>query len=93
MASNCIENNPARAVEDFVAARRGGLVPLTRWAKEIGRTTSTLWRWRSTGWLVTVNVAGKLYLTVEEIERFNARAAAGEFSREPVVPVREKVTA
>jgi hypothetical protein len=70
------------------APQRSGLVPLTRWAKEIGRTTSTLWRWRNNGWIAVINVAGKLYISGEEIDRFNTRAAAGEFSREPVVPVR-----
>lgn len=76
-----------------VAPQRSGLVPLTRWAKEIGRTTSTVWRWRKFGWLQTVNICGKLYVASDEIERFEARAAAGEFAREPIVPLREKVTA
>ena len=80
-------------MEDFVAARRSGLVPLTRWAKEIGRTTCTLWRWRSLGWITVQNIAGKLYISRLEIERFEARAAAGEFSRTPTVPVRDRKAA
>jgi predicted site-specific integrase-resolvase len=68
-------------------------VPLRRWAEQIGRTTSTIWRWRKFGWIEVVNIAGKLYISAQEVERFNTRAAAGEFSREPVVPqrVRESV--
>jgi hypothetical protein len=78
---------------ESAAPKRSGLRPLTRWAGEIGRTTNTIWRWRNFGWLQTVNIAGKLYVSDEEIDRFQARAAAGEFAREPVMPVREKALA
>jgi hypothetical protein len=75
------------------APQRSGLVPLTRWAEEIGRTTSTIWRWRKFGWIRTTNICGKLYVAKEEIERFEARAAAGEFAKEPIVPVRATLAA
>jgi hypothetical protein len=89
MQRNCSKQNPAQA-ED---SRRGGLVPLSRWAKEIGRSTPTIWRWRKLGWIKTVNICSKLYVAAEEIQRFEARAAAGEFAREPVVPIKEKAVA
>ena len=86
MLKHCIEQDQ-RAVENFTAGH-GGLIPLTRWGEEIGRTTCTLWRWRNLGWITTLNVAGKLYISRQEIERFEARAQAGEFSRTPTVPRR-----
>ena len=50
------------------------------------RSLTTLWRWRKLGWLRTVNIAGRQYVTNEALEEFNRRAAAGEFAREPKVP-------
>lgn len=87
------ELNGLGAAPQFLRGRHGGLVPLTRWAEEIGRTTSTIWRWRKLGWITTINICGKLYVAAEEVERFEARAAAGEFAREPIVPVRERAVA
>lgn len=43
----------------------------------------TGWRWRKKGWVETLNIAGKLYITGDEIDRFNQRAKDGEFSKEP----------
>ncbi len=53
-------------------------------AKGIGRTPVTIWRWQKLGWLdASVNIAGKPYLTREAICKFNTRAAAGEFAKAP----------
>jgi len=90
MQKNGVVENPAAAEDGDGRATRHGLIPLTRWAKEIGRTTSTLWRWRNLGWITVVNVYGKNYIAEAEIERFNARAAAGEFAKKAVVPLRTK---
>ena len=47
----------------------------------LGVAEVTDWRMRKRGWLdEPVNIAGRLYLTRESIERFEARAVAGEFS-------------
>ncbi len=55
-------------------------------AKGIGRTPVTIWRWQKLGWLdASVNIAGKPYLTREAICKFNTRAAAGEFAKAPHV--------
>lgn len=69
-------------------ASPAGIRPLSRFCAEIGKTACTVWRWRNAGMLEVLNICGKLYVTDEAIARFKARAAAGEFAREPVMPVR-----
>jgi hypothetical protein len=59
------------------------LVALSKWLREIGRSDTTGWRWRQAGWLHPVNIAGRPYLTGDDIRQFQARAAAGEFSKAP----------
>jgi hypothetical protein len=68
----------------------GTPIPLPRWAAQMGRSSATVWRWRKLGWLNTINIAGKVYVPADEAARFNARAAAGEFSKVAVVPVRHR---
>jgi len=58
---------------------------------QIGVTACTLWRWRKKGWLKTVNIAGRQYLTQEAIDEFHRRAVAGEFAQTPKVPSRKGV--
>jgi hypothetical protein len=53
-------------------------------------TTCTAWRWRKRGWLKTVNIAGRQYLTQEAIDEFYRRATAGEFSQVSKVPTRKE---
>ena len=43
----------------------------------------TAWRWRKRGWLKTVNIAGRPYLTDKALAEFLRRAEAGEFAKEP----------
>jgi hypothetical protein len=70
------------------------LVSIAIFARQIGRTPVTLWRWQKLGWLdASVNIAGKPYLTRESIDRFTQRATAGEFARAPHAPRREKLEA
>jgi hypothetical protein len=61
---------------------------LNSWREEVGVTPCTVWRWRKKGWLKTVNICGRLYLTQEAINEFNERAQLGEFSQIHNVPVR-----
>lgn len=56
------------------------LIPLGRWRKELGITNPTIWRWRKNGWIKTVIINRRPYITLEEINRFLARAKTGEFS-------------
>lgn len=48
--------------------------------KLVGVSVQTGWRWRKLGWITTIEIAGKPYVAQAEVERFNARMAAGEFS-------------
>jgi hypothetical protein len=54
--------------------------------ESLGVTPPTGWRWRKLGWINTLNIAGRVYVSREEIERFQQRAAAGEFSRTHKTP-------
>lgn len=66
------------------------LVSLSRWLQQVGVTTCTAWRWRKKGWLKTVNIAGRQYLTQNAIDEFHRRASAGEFSQVNKVPLRKE---
>jgi hypothetical protein len=55
----------------------------------LGVTAPTGWRWRNFGWINTINIAGRVYVSREEIERFQQRAASGEFSRTHKAPNRK----
>ena len=60
-----------------------GLIALSVWLKQIGRSATTGWRWIRAGWLHPINIAGRPYLTATDISQFNDRAARGEFARPP----------
>jgi hypothetical protein len=57
----------------------------------LGVTAPTGWRWRKLGWIKTLNIAGRVYVSRDEIDRFQQRAASGEFSKKHVTPTRRKV--
>ena len=63
-----------------------GLVALNQWCKRVGLAPITAWRFRKRGWLRTVNIAGRIYITDQAIREFTQRAEAGEFAREHKVP-------
>lgn len=60
-----------------------GLRSFSRWLAEIGVTETTGWRWRKRGWVETVNISGRHYLSEAEIRRFESRATTGEFAQAP----------
>jgi hypothetical protein len=66
------------------------LLGFDRWLKDIDRTPATGWRWRKRGWIKTINVCGRLYISRDEINRFETRAVAGEFSKTHVTPKRKE---
>jgi hypothetical protein len=67
------------------------IVSTAAFARSIGRTSVTIWRWQKLGWLdASINIAGRPYLTREAVDRFARRAAAGEFAKKPHVPRKEK---
>ncbi len=45
----------------------------------------TAWRFRRRGWLTTVNICGRVYVTEEACRDFVRRAEAGEFAKEPAL--------
>ena len=57
------------------------LTALTTVIRQLDISRPTFWRWRDRGWIVTVNIAGSQFVTAEEMARFKARAAAGEFAK------------
>lgn len=56
------------------------VVPFSTFLQQVGRSATCGWRWRKKGWVKTTNVAGRIYITRDEIDRFHQRAAAGEFA-------------
>lgn len=56
---------------------------LDKWIAEVGINPSTAWQWRRKGWLTTVNIAGRHYLTATQRAEFVRRAEAGEFAQAP----------
>ncbi|MGA3181305.1 MAG: hypothetical protein ABSF38_13265 [Verrucomicrobiota bacterium] len=71
----------------------GAIISLSHWLAQVGVTACTAWRWRKKGWLETVNIAGRQYLTRKAIEEFQRRASAGEFAQPHKVPSRKEVHA
>jgi hypothetical protein len=65
------------------------VISLSKWLAQVGVTTCTAWRWRKKGWLKTINIAGRQYLTQEAIGEFQRRATAGEFSQPHKTPSRK----
>ena len=78
------------AVHGSIALAPGAIISLSQWLQRVGVTACTAWRWRKKGWLQTVNIAGRQYLTQEAIDKFNKRAAAGDFAQVHKVPVRQQ---
>jgi len=66
------------------------VVSLDSWREQVGVTACTVWRWRKKGWLKTVNICGRLYLTQEAINEFYERAQLGEFSQTHKAPLRNQ---
>ncbi len=57
------------------------LTPYDDWLRLVGLSRATGWRYRKDGWIATVNLAGRLYVTQKEVQRFSQRLEAGEFAR------------
>src|SRR5580700_8989833 len=59
------------------------VISLSKWLDQVGVTPCTAWRWRKKGWLKTVNIAGRQYLTQEAIDEFHRCAAPVIFPKPP----------
>ncbi|MBI5383167.1 MAG: hypothetical protein HZA90_00625 [Verrucomicrobia bacterium] len=69
---------------------QAAFISLSAWIEQVGVTACTAWRWRRKGWLKTVNICGRQYLTRQAIEDFLARAEMGEFAQVHKVPARKE---
>jgi len=63
---------------------------LDKFATDSGLCTATLWRYRKKGWLKTLNICGRQYITRTAIAEFNMRAERGEFVKEHRTPRRSR---
>lgn len=59
------------------------LIALRVWTRQLGISDVTAWRWSKAGYIHPLNIAGKLYLSADDLAQFEARAKAGEFSKPP----------
>lgn len=61
-------------------------VALDKFLQESGLSPVTAWRYRKKGWLNTLNIAGRQYVSRSAIAEFVKRAEAGEFAKVPRNP-------
>jgi hypothetical protein len=71
-----------------IETTEAGPVALNHWLEQKGVTPMTAWRWRKKGWLETINISGRVYITPEAIAKFTRRAASGEFAKDHPAPKR-----
>ena len=64
---------------------------LDRFQEMSGWSPATLWRFRKKGWLRTLVISGRHYVTRKEILAFNKRAASGEFAGKVANPSKYKL--
>lgn len=90
-ASRSEENNiqASRLAQSIQASQApdqksaSNLVSLAAYGKALNRSKATMWRYRKRGWLKPVNLLGKLYLTKQAIEEFEAKVLRGDFAKDP----------
>jgi hypothetical protein len=68
------------------AGGKPGLRSFQTWLRAVGVSDVCGWRWRKRGWIETLNIAGRVYVSDAAIARFNERAARSEFAKEHRVP-------
>lgn len=68
------------------------IVALHHFCRAAGFTPITAWRMRKKGWLSTINIAGRQYVTAEAIAEFKRRAVAGEFAQDHKTPKRAQAS-
>jgi len=62
------------------------LISWLTFLQKMGVSDVTGWRWRKEGWIHTVNINGRLFVSEEEISKFKERAESGEFATEHKTP-------
>lgn len=66
------------------------LIPYDAWLYDRRTSRVTGWRYRKSGLIATINIFGRVYVSRDEIAKFERRALAGEFSREHARPAPPK---
>jgi hypothetical protein len=66
------------------------LIAYDQWLASLPISPATGWRWRKRGWVPTVNICGRVYVSRSAIAEFERRAAAGEFAKQHVTPKRSR---
>lgn len=78
--------SPLLQVVDYSVVQKQSVsrnyISLAEFGESIGRSRPTVWRWRKRGWLETIQILDRHYITAEEVARFHQRASAGEFKSE-----------
>ena len=59
------------------------LVLAKTYRESMGVSDTTLWRWVKKGWLSSVNISGRLYITLASIEKFEEDSFSGVFAKGP----------
>lgn len=67
------------------------VVSLSRRLDRVGVTPCTAWRLRKKGWVQTVNIPGRQYLTQEAIHEFHRPASHGELPKPSKISSRNEV--
>ena len=62
------------------------LIPFEEWLASLGRSKVSGWRYRKKQMVTTVNLMGRVFVSRQEIARFEQRAMAGEFARARSTP-------
>jgi len=73
------KNNSAQSIEALPLNSHPPL-SLDLFMRQSGFSPATCWRYRKRGWLKTVVIANRHYVTRQAIAEFNDRAARGEFA-------------
>src|ERR1700686_1447045 len=81
--------SPNRGQDDSSPHFTANLILFALWLRSIPLTPTTGWRYRRLGWISTVNLCGRVFVTKDEIARFERRAIAGEFSKVHKTPKRK----
>jgi hypothetical protein len=61
-------------------------ISMARFLDVTGTSPVTAWRWERKGWLKTVRIAGRKYITETDLREFNQRLVAGEFAGQTQKP-------
>jgi hypothetical protein len=80
--------NIEKSTNEISGAPASPIILFALFLDSLGVTPPTGWRWRKLGWIRTLNIAGRVYISRDEIDRFQQRAASGEFRRTHKTPSR-----